>query len=288
MLGSDIMTTHHSPLIPAGASALPNADPSAKAAATASSSPALRHAATGVKATAAALAALFVAFPAHSQSMEERLRTQLRNTTQQLQQVQSQQAQLAAARAAAEAQRDAAAKELEQLRAQLSKAQGQAEKLASQQDAIMSSAQSQVNATQSQLGKYKSAYDELLGMARKSEAERTTLRASLTQTDAQLKSCVQHNDDLYASGKELLAAYESFSTADLMAIRQPFAGRARVAFDERAQSYGDKLYEGKFDARTGQQAAPGEDPASAAAAPPAAAPAISAPGAKAPRVPVEP
>ena len=48
--------------------------------------------------------------PAHAESMEERLRAQLRSTTQQLQQLQSEQAQVNAAKAAAEAQRDAAQK----------------------------------------------------------------------------------------------------------------------------------------------------------------------------------
>ncbi|MCJ9714093.1 DNA repair protein, partial [Bordetella hinzii] len=60
-----------------------------------------------------------LAAPASAQSMEERLRAQLRTTTQQLQQLQSQQAQTNAARAAAEAQRDTAQKEVQRLGALL-------------------------------------------------------------------------------------------------------------------------------------------------------------------------
>ena len=76
---------------------------------------------------------------AQAESMEEKLRAQLRSTTQQLQQMQSEQAQVNAAKAAAE--RSARAqKELEALRGQLARAQGQAEKLSQQQSAVLESA----------------------------------------------------------------------------------------------------------------------------------------------------
>ena len=234
------------------------------------SSPLLRQAAWAMKATAAVVATLMTTLPAHGQSMEERLRTQLRTTTQQLQQLQSEQAQINAAKTAAESQRDAANKELEALRNQLGQAQGAAEKLAAQQDAVMASAQSQVAASHEQLGKFKDAYDELLGMARASEAERKTLRATLSNTDAQLTTCTQQNQALYSAGKEILAAYEAFSTADLVALRQPFSEKARVMFDNQAQDYGDKLYEGKFDPRVAPaSAAPGQGAGSDAAEQPA-------------------
>lgn len=233
-----IMTTRHSnPVSGAQAPALKRA------------TPALRQVAWALKATTAAMAVILSVQPAHAQSMEERLRTQLRSATQQLQQLQSQQAQVNAAKVAAETQRDAAQKEIEQLRAQLGKAQGAAEQLAGQQDAMRASANSQIAAANTQLGKFKDAYDELLTLARAKEAERATLSGNLQQRDAQLKTCEIKNDELYAAGKEILAAYESFSTGDMLAMRQPFSQKARVAFDEKAQGYGDKLYDGKYDPR---------------------------------------
>jgi hypothetical protein len=36
----------------------------------------------------------------------------------------------------------------------------------------------------------------------------------------------------------------------LISARQPFAAKSRVKFEEVAQQYGDKLYEGKFDLRS--------------------------------------
>ncbi len=190
---------------------------------------------------------------AQSQSMEERLRTQLRSTTQQLQSLQSQQAQVNAAKAAAEAQRDAAQKEIEQLRAQLGTAKGQAAKLAEQQNAVEQGARAQVTASLTQRDRFKNAYDELLTLARTTETDRATLKKTLAQRDAEMTMCTAKNRELYTAGKEILTAYESFSTGDMLQIRQPFAGSARVKFEEQAQLYGDTLYRGQFDPR---QAAP--------------------------------
>jgi len=194
-------------------------------------------------AVALCAAGLSVGGGAQAESMEERLRAQLRSTTQQLQQLQSEQAQLNAAKTAAETQRDAAQKELESLRAQLAKSRGQAEKLAGQQEAVLENAQAQVAASHAQLGKYKGAYDELLTLSRTKEAERMTLARTLAQRDEEVKVCVAKNRDMYAAGKEILNAYERISTGDILALKQPFAGKARVQFEEQAQAYGDKLYD---------------------------------------------
>lgn len=194
-------------------------------------------------AVALCAAGLTLTSGAQAESMEERLRAQLRSTTQQLSQLQSEQAQVNAAKAAAEAQRDTAQKELETLRAQLAQARGQADKLAGQQEAVMESAQAQVAATHAQLGKFKGAYDELLTLARAKDTERQALARNLAQRDEEVKVCVARNRDMYEAGKEILHAYESISTGDILAIKQPFAGKARVRFEEQAQAYGDKLYD---------------------------------------------
>mgnify|MGYP003110901693 FL=1 len=186
---------------------------------------------------------------AQNQSMEERLRAQLRSTTQQLQSLQSQQAQVNAAKVAAEAQRDAAQKEIEQLQAQLGKVTDQAEELVSQQEAVEQEARAQVAAIHAQRDQFKNAYDELLTMARATEAKKVSLQQTLAQRSAELTMCSAKNRELYDAGKEILAAYERFSTGDLLKIRQPFAGSARVKFEEQAQLYGDKLYRGQFDSR---------------------------------------
>ncbi|OQV30122.1 DNA repair protein [Alcaligenes phenolicus] len=183
---------------------------------------------------------------AQKSDMEERLRTQLRSSTQQLQQLQSQQAQLTAAKTAAETERDAARKEVEQLKARLDKASKQAQALQDEQDGIKTSARQQVAAAQSQLGRARNEFETLQEQARATETQRASLATSLAQREEELALCTAKNKELYAAGKEILAAYEQFSTGDLLKIRQPLAGSARVKFDEHAQALGDKLYDGLY------------------------------------------
>lgn len=191
---------------------------------------------------------LLIATGAHAEGMEERLRTQLRSTTQQLQALQSQQAQASAAQLAAQNEAKAAQAQIKQLTAELAKAQGLAEQLAGQQQSLHSQAQAQVAASVEQTGKFKKAYDDLLVMARGKEAERARLEAQLSERDTQVQQCSAKNQQMYGVAKQILTAYENIDVAEVMKIRQPFAGSARVKFDELAQGFGDDLYKTQFDA----------------------------------------
>lgn len=185
---------------------------------------------------------------ATAEGMEERLRTQLRSTTQQLQALQSEQAQAAAARLAAENAAKEAQAQVKQLSAELAKVRGVAEQLAGQQQNLQSQAQAQAVANSEQLGKLKKAYDELLVLARGKEAERAKLQAQLNERDTQVQQCAVKNQQMYGIAKEILTAYEKIDVAEVVKIRQPFAGSARVKFEELAQGFGDDLYQTQFDA----------------------------------------
>ncbi|WP_460067650.1 DNA repair protein [Pseudomonas sp. H1_G08] len=191
---------------------------------------------------------LLIATGASAEGMEERLRTQLRSTTQQLQALQSQQAQASAAQLAAQNEAKAAQAQIKQLTAELAKAKGLAEQLAGQQQSLHSQAQAQVAASAGQTGKFKKAYDELLVLARGKEAERSKLQAQLAERDTQVQQCSAKNQQMYGVAKQILTAYENIDVAEVMKIRQPFAGSARVKFDELAQGFGDELYKTQFDA----------------------------------------
>ena len=191
---------------------------------------------------------LVIATGASAEGMEERLRTQLRSTTQQLQALQSQQAQASAAQLAAQNEAKAAQAQIKQLTAELAKAKGLAEQLAGQQQSLHSQAQAQVAASAEQTGKFKKAYDELLVLARGKEAERSKLQAQLAERDTQVQQCSAKNQQMYGVAKQILTAYENIDVAEVMKIRQPFAGSARVKFDELAQGFGDELYKTQFDA----------------------------------------
>ncbi|UVL37318.1 DNA repair protein [Pseudomonas sp. B21-041] len=191
---------------------------------------------------------LLIATGVNAEGMEERLRTQLRSTTQQLQALQSQQAQASAAQLAAQNEAKAAQAQIKQLSAELAKAKGVAEQLAGQQQSLHSQAQAQVAASVEQTGKFKKAYDELLVLARAKEAERSKLQAQLAERDTQVQQCSVKNQQMYGVAKQILTAYENIDVAEVMKIRQPFAGSARVKFDELAQGFGDDLYKTQFDA----------------------------------------
>ena len=203
---------------------------------------------TPLKLGLALLLGASIANAASAEGMEERLRAQLRSTTQQLQALQSEQAKAAAARTAAEGQLAAAQAQIKQLTAELAKAKGQAEQLAGQQDSLRSAAQAQVAASTLQVGKFKQAYDELLGRARGIESARAQLATDLATRDEQVQQCTAKNQQMYQVAKDILEAYEKIDVSDVMKIRQPFAGSARVKFEELAQTYGDALYKTHFDA----------------------------------------
>lgn len=191
---------------------------------------------------------------ASAEGMEERLRTQLRSTTQQLQALQSEQAQASAARIAAENSAKDAQAQIKQLTAELAKTRGVAEQLVGQQQTLQSQAQAQAAANGEQLGKFKKAYDELLVLARGKEAERAKLQVQLAERDTQVQQCAVKNQQMYGIAKEILTAYEKIDVAEVVKIRQPFAGSARVKFEELAQGFGDDLYQTQFDARSAAQA----------------------------------
>lgn len=193
---------------------------------------------------------LALAMPAisHSQSMEERLRTQLRSTAQQLQQVQSQQAQLNAAKAAAESERDAAQRELTALRKEVETLRARASKLEGDQESVRRQAQAQVASSRQQAAQVQTAYQTLERQASTLHSEATSLKAQLETRNSEYLACVGKNQEMYQAGRELLSAYEAFGTGDLLAVRQPFSGRARVLFDEKAQEFGDRLYRSQVEA----------------------------------------
>lgn len=184
-----------------------------------------------------------------TQTLEDRLRLQLRSTSQQLAALQSEQAQTQAARNAAEAKANALQEQVKALESERDVAREHGKTLEQQQDGIRTQAQSQIEAGRQQVGQFRQAYDQLLVMAKTSEAQRAGLQAQLARQNDALASCTEKNQRLYTLGNDVLRAYEGLSTGSLIQIRQPFATSARVKFDEIAQSFGDKLYDNRADAR---------------------------------------
>jgi len=209
---------------------------------------------------------LFTALPASAQSIEDRLRSQLRETTEQLHQLQDSQSQLQADKTVAEQQRDKALADLKQAQADLAAAKGKSPAEAETERSLAAEKASHAQDSQ-QLAKYKSAYEDLLGVSRSRDTERT-----------QLQTCETKNVQLYQVGHEILDAYEHVGLGTVLSSREPFAQSARVKYDMIAQNYGDTLYAGKYDPRAVAPAGASATQAAASSSASAAA-GVSAPAA---------
>lgn len=187
------------------------------------------------------------------QSMEERLRAELRNVTAQLQQTRGELDVLKAkgapaakaVPAAAAPARDGLKKELARSQSQLAQERAQREKLAAEQQRGAAAAQ---EATAS-LAQYRQASERLAATGKQIEAERARLDAEVASQRGALARCESKNAQLYAAGQDILQAYEGLDVLDVMQARQPFAAQSRVKLEQIAQQYGDQLYQGRFDAR---------------------------------------
>ncbi|MNN17596.1 hypothetical protein D3C81_1307890 [compost metagenome] len=107
-------------------------------------------------------------------------------------------------------------------------------------------------------------------MARGLDAERQRLAAETTAQKTALTQCEAKNAQLYAVGQEVLQAYETVDLGTVLSARQPFAAQSRVRYEQIAQQFGDKLYEGQFSAAAAAQAAPAAPSAQSASQPDAA------------------
>ncbi|RQO33522.1 hypothetical protein DBR37_15115 [Herminiimonas sp. KBW02] len=200
-------------------------------------------------ATAIVVMLASAAAQAQNQSMEERLRAQLRITTTQLQQAQN---ELAAFKGGAAAPSTPA--DIEKVKKDLSNSQAAERKAREQLSGVKQQNQAALDKAHAQIAQYRGAYDELLKLARASEAERQRLALDTSTQARAVSQCEAKNAQLYAVGQEILQAYESVDMATVMSARQPFAAQSRVKLDQIAQQYGDKLYEGRFDARSSNTA----------------------------------
>ena len=216
-----------------------------------------------------------------TQSMEERLRAQLRITTAQLQQAQNELAALKSAPATTKTVLPGAAApqaDLDALKKDLARAQA---KLASERRASGGPSARQQNdaaleKVNAQLAQQRVAYEGALKLARAAEAERLRLTGETEVRFTALTQCEAKNAQLYAVSQEILHAYETIDMGTVIAARQPFAAQSRVKLEQTAQEFGDKLYEGRFDARSVTTPAQGAEIKAADGVAPAATPPVKA------------
>jgi chromosome segregation ATPase len=196
------------------------------------------------------LLAVFPAAQAQTASLESRMRDQLRETRSQLQELQAQQSTWAAEKAALEKERDTAKQEAEAAHA--TKA---TPTVSPETTRELAAERQRREAAEANLQRGKSDADAQALALRTAEAERARLAKELDLSHSQVDACTARNVQMYRVGQEVIAAYENIDTADIVSSRQPFAAKSRVKLENAAQSFGDKLYEQRFDPRAGQASA---------------------------------
>ncbi|WP_046973019.1 hypothetical protein [Dyella japonica] len=178
----------------------------------------------------------------HAQSLEEQLRSQLRDARSQLQDVQNDQASWQAQKASAESERDQARKALEQAQAELARyksgAAGDGVALKSERDARQRAEEA--------LQLDHKAVAEHAARLQDQQTRNTALTTQLDAATKELSTCTARNEALYKIGNEVVDAYAHVDMTTIVASRQPFAASARVKLENAAQGYGDRLYEQRY------------------------------------------
>ena len=198
--------------------------------------------------TGAAMAALILAQAASAQSLEEQLRTQLRDTRGQLQELQGQQAAWQAQKAGIEGERDQARKALEQTQAEVARlraAGGNGKEVAAERGA-----RQQAEASLQQARKDSA---EAVAKLKEQQSHDGAFQTRLDEAKQALVTCGARNQKLYEVGQEILDAYVHLDMGSVIGARQPFAASARVKLENAAQAYGDRLYEQRYVAPAGHQ-----------------------------------
>lgn len=178
---------------------------------------------------------------ADQDAVNAKLREGLRNTMIQLRDAQTQVATLQATQTEDE-------QKIKDLTAKLEQTSKQAsdDKLAA--DKTISDLKEQVkeqdsrNAQQVELiGKWKTAYGQLLAQAQSIDAKRAQLVSQNIMLQRKVDDQQRKNWAMYQLGLEILKRYEHFGLGDAITAREPFVGTTRVKFENLIQDYGDKL-----------------------------------------------
>jgi chromosome segregation ATPase len=172
---------------------------------------------------------------ASAQSSDDALRERLRQVTLQLRQAQDDQATLQAQKAAAEHERDEAKKQLAAAQAELGRTRHEGTRTA---------------AVQQDLAKTQDALAQATTSAKQSEAERAKLQTNVTNTTTLLTACESKDAELLKVGHDILDAYSKFDFDEWMGANEPFTELHRVELENQAQTFEDRIDNGRYDPRS--------------------------------------
>jgi DNA repair exonuclease SbcCD ATPase subunit len=226
---------------------------------------------------ASVLSMLLLSGAAQAQTLDDKLRAQLRSVLDQLHALQDAQASQQAEMAAAEKERDALKAKLAAGGGRIARKSAGTPDLQAELDRLKAEdarlAQT-VQRDQAEIAKYKEAYTQVADSSQQVHAERDRMAQQANASLNELADCETKNIQLVKIGRDVLAAYIKVGVKDALERGEPFIGLKRVKMERIAQDYGDKVYQAKFDPRAvkpppaAPAASPATPPASPAARPP--------------------
>jgi len=207
-------------------------------------------------------------------TVEERLRGQLRSTMLQLRDAQNQAATLQSAQAEDEKQKKALSDRVDELTKQSVADKDAATKTIADLNAKVTDQTTLINQMKDALDKWKEAYNKAVEVATTKEAQRAKFESQAILLQRRVENDENKNLALYQLGKEVLNRYEKFGLGTAITSREPFVGITKVKLENLVQDYSDKLMD--------QTVKPGAAPAPER---PAASPSQTTKGAPSPSKP---
>jgi uncharacterized coiled-coil protein SlyX len=174
-------------------------------------------------------------------TVEERLRGQLRSTMLQLRDAQNQAATLQSAQAEDEKQTKALSDRVDELTKQAASDKDAATKTIADLNAKVTDQTTLINQMKDALDKWKEAYNKAVEVATTKEAQRAKFESQAILLQRRVENDENKNLALYQLGKEVLNRYEKFGLGTAITSREPFVGITKVKLENLVQDYSDKL-----------------------------------------------
>ena len=174
-------------------------------------------------------------------TVEERLRGQLRSTMLQLRDAQNQVATLQSAQAEYEKDKKALSDRVDELTKQAASDKDAATKTIADLNAKVTDQNSMIAQFKDALEKWKAAYNKAVEVANTKEAQRAKFESQAVVLQRRVEDDESKNLALYQLGKEVLNRYEKFGLGTAITAREPFVGITKVKLENLVQDYSDKL-----------------------------------------------
>jgi chromosome segregation ATPase len=172
---------------------------------------------------------------------DDRLRTELRDTTLQLRSAQSELADAQALQASTVGDRDAAVAQRDALKKQLASAQTAAEKSVGDLQSQLVALKAENARLSDALNKARSTIESATRDNQDESARNAKLKSETIVLSRKVSDLESKNLALFLTGNEILTRYQDFSLGTALSAKEPFVGSTRTRLENLIQDYQDKL-----------------------------------------------